>query len=222
MKVVIVGAGDIGRELAENLVRRGNKELVLIDVDEKRCEVLAGAIDALVLKGDGTHPEILRKAGLEEADALVATTGSDAINTVIAMLGHRFGVKKMIVKLNEVGLRAACQEIGVSRIIAPKIAAAAEILLTLYGLDRIDFSLVVRGGLRLVELEVNEAHDDQLLSELDIPDGALIVAILRDEQAFLPRVRTKLQKNDVLLVLIENDATLARLKKLFTPTPRST
>lgn len=81
MRVVIVGLGDIGRELAENLARRRNNELILIDADEKRCERLAGEIDALVLHGDGTDPEILKKAKLEEADALVATTHSDAINT---------------------------------------------------------------------------------------------------------------------------------------------
>jgi trk system potassium uptake protein TrkA len=216
MRVVIVGGGDIGRELAGNLARRGNNELIIIDTDEKRCEQLAGELDVLVLRGDGTHPDMLKEARLAEADALVATTGSDAINTVIAMLGHRFGVQQMIVKLNDVGLRAACQEIGVSQIIAPKIAAAAEILAALYGSERLDLSLVVRGGLRLVELEITEARGKRL-AELEIPDGALAVAVLRDEQALLPRAKIKLQEGDILLTLIENDAALEKLKKVLTP-----
>jgi len=214
VRVVIIGVGDIGHELAENLTHRGNVELVLIDADENRCEELAGELDALVLQGDGSDPEILKKARVAEADALVATTGSDAMNTVTAMLGHRMGVQNIIVKLNGVGLRAACQEIGVNKIIAPKISAAAEILATLYGFDRLDFSLVVRGGLRLVELSA-EGVRDKRIAELELPDGALVVAILRGDEVLVPRGQMKLEEGDVLLVLVESGGVLEKVKKLL-------
>jgi trk system potassium uptake protein TrkA len=214
VRVVIVGVGNIGRELAVNLSHRGNVELVLIDADEGRCEELAGELDALVLQGDGTDPEILKKARVAEADALVATTGSDAMNTVIAMLGHRMGVQNIIVKLNGVGLRAACQEIGVRKIIAPKISAAAEILASLYGFDRLDFSLVVRGGLRLVELSADGAVRKRI-AELELPGGALVVAVLRGDDALVPRGQTKLEEGDVLLVLVESGAVLEKVRKLL-------
>lgn len=216
MRVIIVGGGDIGRELAKNLVHRGNDELIIIEVDEKRCEQLAGELDALILRGDGTNPELLQKARVTEADALVATTGSDALNTVIVMLGHRFGVKKIMVKLNEFGLRAACQEIGVSKIIAPKIAASAEILAALYGLDRLDFSLAVRGGLRLVELDAGGAHGS-MIANIEKPDNVVIVALIRDQQALLPLPHTKLTEGDILLTLIENEAALEKMKKQLAP-----
>lgn len=216
MRVIIVGGGDIGRELAKNLVHRGNDELIIIEVDEKRCEQLAGELDALILRGDGTNPEMLQKARVTEADALVATTGSDALNTVIVMLGHRFGVKKIMVKLNEFGLRAACQEIGVSKIIAPKIAASAEILAALYGLDRLDFSLAVRGGLRLVELDAGGAHGS-MIANIEKPDNVVIVALIRDQQALLPLPHTKLTEGDILLTLIENEAALEKMKKQLAP-----
>lgn len=216
MRVIIVGGGDIGRELAKNLVSRGGHELIILDVDEKRCEQLSGELDALILRGDGTNPEMLQKARVTEADALVATTGSDAINTVIVMLGHRFGVKKIIVKLNEVGLQAACQEIGVSKIIAPKIAAAGEILAALYGLDRLDFSLVVHGGLRLVTLDASGAHGTPI-AELERPDDVVVVALIRDQQALLPLPHTKLKEGDTLLLLIEDEAALEKMQKQLAP-----
>jgi trk system potassium uptake protein TrkA len=216
MRVVIVGAGDIGRELAENLIRRGGNEVVLIDADEKRAEQLASELDALVLHGDGTNPELLKKARVSETDALIATTGSDAINTVIAMLGHRMGVQNIIVKLNDVGLRAACQEIGVRKIIAPKISAAAEIFASLYGFDRLDFSLVVRGGLRLAELDVGAAQGKRL-HELELPQGARVVAVLRGEQALVPREETKLEKDDVLLLLAEGESALESVRRKLSP-----
>ncbi|MEJ2031565.1 MAG: TrkA family potassium uptake protein [Deltaproteobacteria bacterium] len=186
MRIVIVGLGDLGQQLADILSRWENNELVLIDSDQKTCDRLAAELDALVLCGDGTDPEILRKARLAEANALVATTGSDPLNTVIAMLGRRIGVEKIVVKLNNVSLHSACQEIGVDKIIAPKVSAAAEIASVLHGLDKLDFSAAVRGGLRLVEFSAGQAKDKQL-SALDLPEGSLIVSVLQNGQMILPR-----------------------------------
>ena len=214
MKIVIVGVGDIGRKVVDALQKRVGTELVLIDSDEKNCEHLANEVDAMVLYGDGSDPAILKKARLSEADALVATTSSDALNTVIAMLGHRLEVPKIVVKLNDVGLRAACQEFGVSKVIAPKISAAAEILSVLAGLDRIDFSLVVQGGLHLIEIGVGEAHG-KYMEELALPEGMLAVAILRDKQVLVPRGRTKLEENDVFLILLENIQMENKLRKIL-------
>jgi trk system potassium uptake protein TrkA len=214
VRVVIVGIGDIGRNLAETISRHEKGELILIDVDEKRCEQLAAEVDALVLHGDGTNPDILKKARMAEADALVAVTGSDALNTVIAMLGHRLGVRKIIVKLNDVGLRAACQEIGVTKIIAPKISASVEILASLHGFGRLDFSLVVHGGLRMVEMGVGQAAGKRL-SELAMPESVLVVAVLRGDRVVIPRGQTKLEENDVLMVLVENENLMDKLRKIL-------
>jgi len=217
MRVIIVGIGDIGYELTRDLTRSGSHEVVLIDNDEARCEDLGQEFDAFVLKGDGTHPELLQKALIEESDALVASTNastnSDALNTVIAMLAKRFGVPTIIVKLKDLGLRAACQEMGVARIITPSISAAAEILAALHGFGRPDLSLVTRGGLRFVELEV-QGLEGISLAEFDVPDGVLILTIVRGEEVLLARGKTRLQSGDLLLLLVENEHAFGRMKEL--------
>ncbi|HSF19041.1 MAG TPA: NAD-binding protein [Vicinamibacteria bacterium] len=210
MRAVIVGAGGIGTELARILARKKNNDLVVIEENEERAREFAAEIDALVLHGDGTHPEILSRARLPEADALVAVTGSDAINAVIAMLGRRAGVPKVIVKLDAVGLRAALKEIGVTDIIAPKLAAAAHIVSVLYGFHRLDFTLVSRGGLQLVEVPVGAAAG-KTLSELNFADDTLVVAVVREQESLLARGRTRLEQGDTLLVLVENAAGHERL-----------
>jgi len=213
MRVIIVGIGDIGYELARDLTHGGSHEVVLIDTNEARCEDLSQEFDAFVLEGDGTHPELLQKALIEEADALVATTNSDALNTVIAMLAKRFGVPTIIVKLKDLGLRAACQEMGVARIIAPSISAAAEILAALHGFGRPDLSLVTRGGLRFVELEV-QGIEGASLAELAIPDGVLVLTVVRGEEVLLARGKTRLQQGDLLLLLVENEHAFGKMKDL--------
>ena len=213
MRVIVVGIGDIGYELARDLTHGGSHEVVLIDINEARCEDLSQEFDAFVLEGDGTHPELLQKALIEEADALVATTNSDALNTVIAMLAKRFGVPTIIVKLKDLGLRAACQEMGVARIIAPSISAAAEILAALHGFGRPDLSLVTRGGLRFVELEV-QGIEGASLAELAIPDGVLVLTVVRGEEVLLARGKTRLQQGDLLLLLVENEHAFGKMKDL--------
>jgi len=216
MRVVIVGVGKIGNELAVNLSQRENNEIVLVDIDEKRCETLASNTDALVINGDGTDPEILKKAQLSKADALIATTNSDPLNTVIAMLGKSFQVEKIIVKLDSVGLRSANQAIGVQKIVAPKISAVAEILSAVYGFDRVDFSMVGRGGLHLLELEAGKGSG-QHISELNLPEGAHYVAIARGDEVLLPKARIKLKADDKLLVLVENESMRNKVRNLFIP-----
>lgn len=214
MKVVIVGVGGIGWELANDLTLQGRHDVVLIELDRHRCQKVSESFDALVLEGDGTNPEMLKKAQVPEADALVAATGSDALNTVIAMLGRRFEVPKIIVKLNDVGLRSACEELGVTKIIAPSISAAAQILAALSGFDRMDFSVVARGGLHLAELEVM-GEVGVMLRDLEFPDGARVAAVLRDEKALIAHGRTRLQKGDLLLTLVESEKDLAQVRRLL-------
>jgi trk system potassium uptake protein TrkA len=213
MRVIIVGIGDIGYELTRDLTRSGSHEVVLIDSNEARCKELSEEFDAFVLQGDGTHPELLQKALVEESDALVASTNSDALNTVIAMLAKRFGVPIVVVKLKDLGLRPACQEMGVAQIIAPSISAAAEILAALHGFGRPDLSLVTRGGLRFVELEV-QGVDATSLAELDVPDGVLVLTVVRGEEVLLARGKTRVQSGDLLLLLVENEQAFARIKEL--------
>jgi len=204
VKVVVVGAGDIGRQVAEQLVHESGCAVVVVDVDAELCKTLAGELDALVLHGDGCDPGTLAKAQIAEADALVAATGSDALNTVIAMLGRRAGVEKVVVMLGGVGLRAACREIGVTEIVAPKLAAAGRAVQALHGRRRLDFSLLARSGLRLTEISA-EPLVGKTLGEADVGRDAVVIGLLRGDDPVLPRADRKLAEGDVLLVLAEDD-----------------
>lgn len=214
MKVIVTGMEDTGRQLAEELSSHGEFELVLIDDDEERCEALSQEIDALVIHGDATEPEILEEAGAREADALIATTESDALNMVIAILGKRFSIPKVIVKLNKIGLRTTCQEIGIDHVISPTISAATEILHLLRGENVLDLSLPIKGGMRLIEITPGEMTGRQI-GEIEFPGGTLLISILRKDVAIMPRGRTKLDESDILLILAEDEERMGKIKEMF-------
>lgn len=149
MKIIVVGLSPLGRRLADELSGRKGVELVLIDQDEATCQGAADRYDALVLQGDGTDPELLAKAGAAEAQALVAATGSDALNTVVGLLAKQAGTKQVVVVLDDLALRTACQAVGVDRVVSPVWAAASEIRAFLLGEGALDFSVAVSGGARV-------------------------------------------------------------------------
>lgn len=214
MRVVIVGGGDIGRQLIRNLAHGGNDEIVVVDLDQERCDEIAESEDVLVICGDATDPETLREAQIDEADALVAATDSDPMNTVIAMLGHRYEVPKIVVRLSGTGLRPACEEIGVTEVVTPPIAAAARIQAVLYG-HTVDFSYLAQRGLTLTELSVGSAAVDQTLEELDLPKGCLVVSVIRQDEAHLPDGATRLNKGDSVLVLTDSRERLEQAREAF-------
>ncbi|MCF7876352.1 NAD-binding protein [Candidatus Bipolaricaulota bacterium] len=214
MRVIIAGLGDIGTQLAADLTTREGFELVLIDQDEEKCEALSGEYDALVLHGDGTEPELLESAGARQADALIATTDSDALNMVIAVLGKKFDVSRVVAKLNKTSLRTTARELGVDHVISPKISAATEISSLLHGYDILDFSLLVQGGARLVEISPGELANEKI-KDIDLPEGTLITSVLREGVAVIPRGNTELNESDILIIITENEKKEDNIKELF-------
>jgi trk system potassium uptake protein TrkA len=216
MKVIIVGLGPLGRRLAEELSGRRGVELVLLDRDEATCKAAADRYDALVLQGDGTNPELLAKAGAADAQALVATTGSDAMNTVVALLAKQAGTQEVVVVLNDLALRTACQAIGVDKVVSPVLSAASEIQAFILGKKALDFSVAVSGGARVVELEPGPFAGKKL-GEIPLPKGVALPVIVREGRALVPEAGTTLRQNDVLVVVAEDEKRLEAVRSLFNP-----
>lgn len=212
MRIVIAGGGDLGRQIARDLSEAGGNEVIILDSDESVAGELADDFDALVLHGDATDPKILKKAELDQADALVITTGSDATNTVIAMLGHRGGVEKIIVKLRSNALRGALEEIGVSDVVAPTMAAAARVEAALHDDSRLDLNEMVQGQLQLGQVTAGSHAEGQTLEELGLPEAAVVVAVVRDGEAALGRPDYCLAEGDAVVVVAESEDAFGRCR----------
>lgn len=215
MRIIIAGAGDIGRQLLSDLSGTGDNEIVVVDLDEQRCRGLAEQFDALVVHGDATDPDILDKAQIGQAAALVATTGSDAVNTVIAMLGHRFEVEKIVVKITTNALRGALEEVGVTDIVAPTMAAAAKINAALHGAEQRDLSLLARGGLRIAEIHVGARADGKRLGDIPMPEGSLLVGVIRGDTAMIAREDIDLEEGDLVYAVAEDEQSAEDARQRF-------
>ena len=216
MKIIVVGLGALGKRLAEELSGVRGVELVLLERDEATCKAAAERYDALVLQGDGTDPELLVKAGAGEAQALVAVTGSDALNTVVALLAKQAGTKEVVVVLNDLALRTACQAIGVDKVVSPVLAAASEIKGYVLGERALDFSVAISGGARVVEFTVGPLAGSKF-GDLQLPKGVAVPVLLREGKALVPEPGTILGPEDVLVVVAQDERALEAARRLFKP-----
>ena len=119
-----------------------------------------------------------------------------------------------MVKLNDTGLRPACLEMGVTKIITPKISASAQICGPLHGFDRMDFSLGVREGIRLVAVTVHE-EESKRLSALKLPNEALVAGVLRENRVPFPKQNIRIEDNDLLLTLVADQKVAEAVTKQF-------
>lgn len=217
MRVIIVGGGEVGRELAKLLVHRRSAEITLIDHSEPRAEALSGELDALVIHGDGTHPDVLRSARVREAGALVAATGSDSTNLVVAMLARQHSVPIVVLRLEELALRPAAEALGIAEIVSAKRAAASVMLRALRGQHHVDFSLISRGGVDMVELP-GDRLAGRMVRDCDMGPHTLLVAIRRqEEQVLLAKPDAEVLEDDTLLFMVDDEHAFDSLKEKLQP-----
>lgn len=224
MRVVIVGGGKVGTFIAAELVGAGH-DVTVLEQDPDRCaHVRDGhsspkAARAEWRNADGCEVDALAAAELETADVVVAVTGDDEDNLVTALLSKvEFGVPRVIARINDPDNEWMFDESwGVDLAVSTPhlITGLVEGAVGVGNLVRI---LAFEGGrVRLAEVTLSEHATavGQQLSELDIPRGATVVAIVRDEHVVVPRGDTALSAGDDVLVLVSDD-TEARVQELLT------
>lgn len=98
MKIIVIGAGELGRLLAKILLQK-NHEVVIIDSSFDELERLGDRLDILCIEGSCTSVATLKKAGIETADALVAVSGDEAANIISCQIASKLGIKRTICRL---------------------------------------------------------------------------------------------------------------------------
>ncbi|MGC8717997.1 MAG: potassium channel family protein [bacterium] len=118
MRIVVVGGGKVGYYLVKILVEQGHK-VSLVEMDDKRCQLIAEEMDILSVKGDGTEINTLVDAGADTADVIVAATGKDEVNLVICQIAKRFlGVKRAVTRVNNPKNREVLKMLGVDIVVS--------------------------------------------------------------------------------------------------------
>lgn len=214
MNIVIVGAGVVGSNLADELSRAGHR-VSIVDRDPSVVRRVGDRADVLAVAGSGTRPSVLRQAGIAEAEMVIAVTSVDEINLVIGMLAHQLGVRHTIARIRNtefVGPEALLDpsRLGIDSIISPEGVITASLLRILSIPGSTDVAALADGKVLLVSFEI-EADAPiagkrlAQLREMSAMDAFLVVAIFRDERAIIPKGDDTVEAGDHIAVLANAD-----------------
>ncbi len=216
MRVVVVGAGEVGSYVAQILSEEGNT-VAVVEVDPKKLHHLAEELDVLAVEGSGTHPHILRQAGIGKADLLVAATASDEVNLIACLLAKQHGVEQTIARIQARNLRQKDarelrEAMQVDTIIDPDEETAHEILdlLSYPGATYVNFmadgEVVVIGARLSPEAPFAKRRLVDIADEYE-PDWDFLVAVLtREGETQIPRADTTLEPGDQIHVVCKKRA----------------
>jgi len=214
--VMILGGGRIGFYLAERLCARG-MEVKIVEQNELRCRELAERLpQALILKGDGTDVDLLKREGVRETDGFVAVTGIDEENLLIALMAKQLGAKRVIAKVSRPAYAPLVERLGVDAAISPRLITISEILRFIRGGRLLSLSLLLNGQAEVVELIVppESRSVGRTLAKLGLPKGVIIGAILRGRKIIVPKGDDKIYANDRLVVFAVGQ-TVRSIEALF-------
>lgn len=213
MKIIIVGGGDSGVELAKSLIKEKHN-VIIIEANKERAEDLAEKLDCLVIYGDATDPNTLSEADIKETDYIVILTGDDRYNILIALLAKYLGIKNIIVRIKNPVYNDLLYSHGIEYIINPGRLVIMQVLNMLKGFSALPYSLP-QTSIRLHVYEVTDDLDGKKISEIGIDEKkAKILLIYRGEEAFFADQDTVLEKGDKIIIAYKLDY-LDKLEKIF-------
>ena len=210
--VMLIGGGRITFYLARMLSENGAK-VKIIDIDPARCAELGALLPkAMVICGDGTDQELLCEEGIKEADAVVALTGLDEENIILALYAQSVIDGKVITKVNRASLSAIAEKVGLESIISPRSLTANMIVRYVRAMQNSLGSNIetlhrlVNGQVEALEFKVNDTFPrlGVPLKDLQLRPNILIGCITRQGKTILPGGRDYIESGDRVIVITTN------------------
>jgi trk system potassium uptake protein len=213
MKYIVVGCGRVGAELASRLNRQGH-EVTVVDQAEESFHNLAPDFQGRTVEGEVLNRNVLRRAGIEDADGLAAVTTSDSLNAVIAHAARSLFRVPRVVARNYDPQRLAIFEAFNLQVVSSSSWGAQRIEEMLYHQDVRTVFSAGNGQVEIYEVAVPQKWEGRRLAELAPGEGLRVVAHTRAGKAALPAGDLVLKGGDVLHVSATLDGIQALRARL--------
>ena len=199
-QVTIIGGGNVGLMLAQNLEKAGIK-IKLIEKDYKRCEELTENLkNTLVLNGDGANYELLEEERVGESDVVVSVTNNDEKNLLCSLLSKQLGVSKIITRVYQNVNANLFEKVGIDVDVSQNRAAIDDIENHLIKTDVEILATVERGQGKVLEISVPFNFKTDMIMNLKLPVKAIIAIIQRRNRIIIPRGKTQVMPLDSLII----------------------
>ena len=204
MYIVIAGLSDIGKNLAELLIKEGN-QVTVIDRDSAKCAEIAEGSDVMVITGDAGQKSTLEEARVRNAHAFVAAAGDDSENLMLCMVAKEIGVKTVISLVDEAEHTETFRQAGISLQVNPDMVAAKHIYRLISQPYVKDFLSSERAEIFEIEIEEGMKCVGQSVSRLATPNGVKVLVVQRGGK-YLDADK-EIQPKDWLTLIVNREST---------------
>lgn len=228
MKIVIVGCGNVGSALTEQLSSEGHN-ITVIDEKESLVKDITNIYDVMGIVGNGAVYSVQLEAGVNEADLLIAVTGKDELNLLCCLIARKAGGCHTVARVSDpVYYREIAylkEELGLSLVINPEYAVASEMARLLKFPSALKIDTFAKGRVELVKYCLRE---DSPLCNLTLQGVAnrfrsdvLICTVERGDEVFIPKGDFKLKAEDLITFVAASSKIASFFKRIGVPTTRA-
>ncbi len=203
-KILIIGGGNIGFNLAKNLENSiEDIRIKLIEKDKGRAEYIANELNnSIVINGNGLEQDILEEANLNEVETVLALTNDDEDNLMVSVLVEKFSKNKRTMALiNKPNYSLLQSSLKIDDLIDPRMDTVSTILKHVHKGTIETAYTILNGEYEVIEADIIETSEliNKDLKNANLPDGVRVGAILRNNEILIPRSNSKFEKNDTVV-----------------------
>jgi len=224
-KILIIGGGNIGYNLAKNLEESLDSVRVkIVEKNKERAEYLASELNnTIVINGDGLDEDVLVEANLEEAETVLALTNDDEDNLMVSVLVEKFAKdeknledKRTMALTNKPNYSLLQSSLKIDDLIDPRMNTVSNILKHIHKGTIETAYTILNGEYEVIEAEIIETSEliNKELKNTNLPDEIRIGAILRNDKVIIPRSNFVFQKDDRVVFLAKKDS-ISVVENLF-------
>ena len=209
-KILIIGGGNVGFNLAKNIENTfEDARLKIIEKDKKRAEFIANELNnTIVINGNGLDEDILAEVNLEDVETVIALTNDDEDNLMVSVLVEKFSKEKRTMALiNKPNYSLLQSSLKIDDMIDPRMTTVSSILKHVHKGTIETAYTILNGEYEVIEAEIIETSEliNKELKKSNLPDEIRIGAILRKDEIIIPRSSFVFQKEDVVVFLAKRD-----------------
>ena len=209
-KILIIGGGNIGFNLANNIEKTFESARVkIIEKDKNRAEFIANHLnDTIVINGNGLDEDVLNEANLEEVETVLALTNDDEDNLMVSVLVEKFSKdKRTMALINKPNYSLLQSSLKIDDLIDPRMNTVSSILKHVHKGTIENAYTILNGEYEVIEADIIETSElvNKELKDSNLPDEIRIGAILRGDEFIIPTSSYVFKKNDTVVLLANRD-----------------
>jgi trk system potassium uptake protein len=218
-RLVIAGGGNIGLRLALKLEK--SNQVKLIERDPRRARRISEILEnTIVLNGDAADEELLVEENIDSADVFAALTNSEEANVLSAMLAKRLGARRVMALINRPSYGQLMENHSIDIVISPQTITIGTLLAHVRRGDVVRVHSLRRGAAEAIEAVVHGTQNrsrviGRTLEQIELPQGASIVAIVRGERVIMAHHDTTIEAEDHVIIFLSDRRHIEAVSRLF-------